>query len=178
MQPSLHGERIVLLPLRAEHEDAVVRVFGDPALSEFMPIDLSDPAEGRAMVRRRLAYAGPPELGHWVITLGQLVIGLAHLRPSGELPAEQAEIGWYLDTAYNGRGYATEAGRTLLAYGLGSLRLPAVRALVHEDNTASRAVALRCGFLDVGGGHHYGGPHRVHVALPPAPRAAFAVGAR
>jgi hypothetical protein len=34
---------------------------------------------------------------------------------------------------------------------------------------AGRGLAARLGFLDVGGGAHYGGgPHRVHVALPTA----------
>lgn len=34
------------------------------------------------------------------------------------------------------------------------------------DNVSSLRVAERLGFLPVGEGFHYDGPHRVHVALP------------
>jgi catechol 2,3-dioxygenase-like lactoylglutathione lyase family enzyme len=45
----------------------------------------------------------------------------------------------------------------------------AVFAVVREDNTRARRFTERLGFVDVGGGDHYGGPHRVLVALPATP---------
>ncbi|SFB22024.1 Protein N-acetyltransferase, RimJ/RimL family [Amycolatopsis marina] len=69
---------------------------------------------------------------------------------------------------HSGRGLATEAAAVLLEYGLHALGLPAVWALIHEDNTASLALADRLGFADIGSGAHYGGTHRVRVALAPA----------
>nr|WP_233223953.1 VOC family protein [Amycolatopsis sp. CA-128772] len=54
----------------------------------------------------------------------------------------------------------------MLDHGLGTLGLPAVWALVREQNAASRKVAGCLGFLDVGSGVHYGDLHRVLVALP------------
>lgn len=42
----------------------------------------------------------------------------------------------------------------------------AVWALVHESNVASLKLAQRLGFRDIGGEEHYGGPHRVLIALP------------
>jgi RimJ/RimL family protein N-acetyltransferase len=68
-----------------------------------------------------------------------------------------------------GRGLAAEAAGRLLHHGLAEPAVPAVWALIHEDNQASLKLVARLGFLDVGGGAHYGGgPHRVHVALPTA----------
>jgi catechol 2,3-dioxygenase-like lactoylglutathione lyase family enzyme len=94
------------------------------------------------------------------------VIGVAHLRPSWELPGGVAELGYYVETAHAGQGLATEAARAVLGHGFGTLGLPAIWALVHERNAASRKVAGRLGFLDVGTGFHYGDRHRVLVALP------------
>jgi RimJ/RimL family protein N-acetyltransferase len=97
-----------------------------------------------------------------------ILVGIAHLRPSRELPGGVAEIGWYLGTAHQGRGLATEAATALRDHGLYTLRLPAVWALVHESNDASHRLAERLGFLKVGTGTHYGDAHHVYVGLPRA----------
>jgi RimJ/RimL family protein N-acetyltransferase len=54
---------------------------------------------------------------------------------------EELELGWMLLPAARGRGYATEAARTLLA------TRPSQRiiSLIREDNLASQAVATRIG---------------------------------
>lgn len=165
-QAVIEAERLRLVPLAAEHADDVVKLFADPAMSTYLGVDLSQGGLARTMVDNRLAYEGPPELGHWVILQQDRVIGLAHLRPTRELPGGLAEIGWYLGTRYGGVGLATEAARALLRHGLDELRVGSVWALVHVDNAPSLRVAERLGFLPVGEGFHYDGPHRVHVALP------------
>ncbi|MET8996637.1 GNAT family N-acetyltransferase [Amycolatopsis sp. NPDC004169] len=158
--------RLTLRPLAEADREAVVEVFADPEMSRYFAADFSDPATASAMVDRRLAYDGPAGQGHWVIERDGRVIGVAHLRPSGELPGGVPELGYYVASAHAGQGLATEAARALLDHGLGTLGLPAVWALVHERNEASRKVAARLGFLDVGSGVHYGDLHRVLVALP------------
>ncbi|MEV5713722.1 GNAT family N-acetyltransferase [Amycolatopsis mediterranei] len=158
--------RLTLRPLTEADREAVVKVFADPEMSRFFAADFSDPAVASAMVDRRLAYRGPAGQGHWVIERDDEVIGVAHLRPSWELPGGVPELGYYVASAHAGQGLATEAARALLDHGLGTLGLPAVWALVHERNAASRKVAGRLGFLDVGSGVHYGDLHRVLVALP------------
>ncbi|HET6704772.1 GNAT family N-acetyltransferase [Amycolatopsis sp.] len=160
--------RLTLRPLTEADREAVVKVFADPEMSRYFAADFSDPAAASAMVDRRLAYRGPAGQGHWVIERDGEVIGVAHLRPSSELPGGVPELGYYVAGAHAGQGLATEAARALLDHGLGTLGLPAVWALVHERNAASRKVAGRLGFLDVGNGVHYGDLHRVLVALPSA----------
>jgi RimJ/RimL family protein N-acetyltransferase len=160
----LRTARLTLRGLRESDTEAVVEVFAAPEMSAHY--DFSEPRV-RAMVRKRLDGRYPPGMGHWVVEHDGAVIGLAHLRPSAELPGGLAEIGWYLARPHWGRGYAAEAAGGLLRHGLVDLAVPAVWALIHEANHASLTLASRLGFLDVGGGPHYGGgPHRVHVALP------------
>jgi RimJ/RimL family protein N-acetyltransferase len=163
--PTLWTGRLTLRGLETTDTDAVLRVFADPDMSRYLGADFSDPEQCCAMVERRLAYDGPDGTGHWVLELGGEIVGLAHLRPSWELPGEVPEIGYFLATEHGGRGLATEAAAALLDHGFATLGLPAIWALIHESNVASRKLAGRLGFLDVGSGVHYGGPHRVYVAL-------------
>ncbi|WP_236791262.1 GNAT family N-acetyltransferase [Amycolatopsis sp. GM8] len=164
--PVVRTARLTLRGLESSDTGAILRVFADPALSRYLAADLSDPSHCRAMIERRLAYRGPEGLGHWVIERDGTVIGLAHLRPSDELPAGTAEIGYYLDPAHGGQGLATEAAAALLDHGLVTVGVSAVWALIHESNMDSLKLARRLGFRDIGLEHHYGAPHRVHIALP------------
>ncbi|GAA5166735.1 GNAT family N-acetyltransferase [Amycolatopsis dongchuanensis] len=164
--PVLRTPRLTLRGLRPTDTEAILRIFADPGQSRYLAVDYSDPERCREMVGRRLAYDGPDGLGHWVIEHNGHVIGLAHLRPSSDLPPGTAEIGYFLDPAHGGEGFATEAAAALLDHGLRTIGVSAVWALVHEANTASRRLVERLGLQDVGGEEHYGGPHRVYIALP------------
>jgi RimJ/RimL family protein N-acetyltransferase len=169
-QQVLVTERLRLEPLQPRHAEAVVALFADPALSAYLQSDFTQRDQAEAMIQDRLAYGGPPELGHWALVLhggnGGAIIGLAHLKPSSDLPAGLPEMGWYLATSYGGRGLATEGVGALLRHGLDDLGLTSVWALIHQHNQPSLRLAQRLGFLQVGTAVHYGALHHVHVALP------------
>lgn len=57
------------------------------------------------------------------------------------------EVGlyWELSPGDRGRGYATEAGAALIAYGFGALRLGRIVATTTHENLASQAVMRRLG---------------------------------
>lgn len=57
----------------------------------------------------------------------------------------QAELGWCLDPAFHGRGYATEAVAELIRIGFAELGLRRVTALCFADNTASWRLMERLG---------------------------------
>ncbi|WP_181772712.1 GNAT family N-acetyltransferase [Amycolatopsis pittospori] len=165
--PEIKTARLRLRALTEADTEAIVELFSDPAMSSHFAVPLTEPDRVREMVGRRLSYRGPAGMGHWVIERDGDVIGLAHLRPSEELPGDVPEIGYYLAREHGGQGLATEAASALLEHGLAGLGLSSVWALVGESNVASLNLVRRLGFLDVGSGEHYGsGPHRVLVALP------------
>ena len=68
--------------------------------------------------------------------------GTAGLRP---LEESGLEIFYSLAPGAWGHGYATEAARAVMEYGLGPLALPEVLAEVDEGNAASLAVVKRLG---------------------------------
>ncbi|MDO5081790.1 MAG: GNAT family N-acetyltransferase [Arachnia propionica] len=58
----------------------------------------------------------------------------------------QGEIGWVLDPAHGGQGFASEAVRAVLALGFDHYKLHRVTAQMDARNSASAALAQRVGF--------------------------------
>lgn len=65
--------------------------------------------------------------------------------------AGAAEIGYGIDEAHRGRGYATEAVTAAVRWALGQKGVRRVTAEVEESNTASRRVLTKAGFAPTGG---------------------------
>ena len=57
----------------------------------------------------------------------------------------QGEIGWVLNPAYGGQGFASEAVRAVLALGLDHYHLHRITAQMDARNSASAALANRVG---------------------------------
>lgn len=74
------------------------------------------------------------------------LVGAIGLRCNGE----RGELGyWLTPTAWN-RGYATEAGRQMVAIARDALRLRRLAAYHHLDNPASGQVLRKLGFREAG----------------------------
>ncbi|TDC14924.1 N-acetyltransferase [Kribbella albertanoniae] len=58
---------------------------------------------------------------------------------------ETLEVGWRLDRAYWGHGYASEAAAHWLAYGFTELQLPRINSVTDTPNERSIAVMRRLG---------------------------------
>ena len=103
----------------------------------------------RIQAWRHLAY----QIGHWAM-LGYGYYAVEE-RASGNLIGRCGftnhagwpgfELGWTIIPEYQGRGYATEASRMLLAYAFDALDQPRVISLIHPDNAPSRRVAEKLG---------------------------------
>lgn len=164
--PVLRTPRLTLRGIESSDLDALVAVFAHPAMSEFLASDFTDPAQVAEMVAARVGSVDPPGMGHWVFEYRGVVAGVGHLRPSKGLPGGLPEIAYYFDRAHAGQRLGAEAAGALVRYGFRALGLRSIWALIHESNVASRNLARRLGFLDVGCEIHYGQPHRVTVAFP------------
>jgi ribosomal-protein-alanine N-acetyltransferase len=73
-----------------------------------------------------------------------LLIGTCGIRKA-TAQAQEAELGYELHPDYWGHGYATEAARSLLAFGFQTLRLQRVWAECLTENTGSVRVLERLG---------------------------------
>ena len=87
--------------------------------------------------------------GLWAVVerSSERMVGFAGLAHPLWLPGWErtVEVGWRLHRDVWGQGYATEAGRAGVSYGLERLELTEVIALIHPGNVRSAAVARRLG---------------------------------
>lgn len=137
--------RLVLRTWALADAPAIARVWSDP---ETMRHAGAVPPE-RVPDALRAAQAAQAAHGVclWAIELpGAGVIGDCgfHHRADG------LELGYHLDPAHWGRGYATEAARAAIAYAIEALRAETILAWVAPANPRSAAVLERLGFAREG----------------------------
>lgn len=93
---------------------------------------------------------------------GGRLVGDAGLHPlAGRGP--DIELGYTLAHAAWGRGYATEAGRALIAHAFEELHVERVVAQVEPANQASRRVLEKLGMIERGTRTAYGRPHLLYA---------------
>ena len=147
----LSTERLVLRPVTADDHAALLAHWTEPDVRRFLfdgaALSAGEVTETIAESIRDFAASG---YGIWLIEPGSGpgsglragLVGTAGLRP---LEESGLEIFYSLAPGAWGRGYATEAARAVVEYGLGALGLPEVLAEVDEGNAASVAVVKRLG---------------------------------
>ncbi|TFV62437.1 N-acetyltransferase [Geodermatophilus sp. DF01-2] len=103
---------------------------------------------------RAVAEAEDP-FGVWALEVAgsRTVAGTVLLKPLPDGVGE-VEVGWHLHPDSWGRGYATEAARTVITRGFAA-GLPEVYAVVRPGNTASVAVCTRLGMELLGRMRHW-----------------------
>lgn len=75
---------------------------------------------------------------------GWLLVGSAGVRLDPD--AQAGEVGYWIDAAHEGRGYAARAVRALLEQAFTQLRLDRINLRTDLDNERSRRLAVRLGF--------------------------------
>ena len=133
------------LRFRTWREDDVPlarQLFGDPRVTAKVGGPFDD-----AQIRARLATEIATERDHgyqyWPMFDHATFVGCCGLKPR---PDGGLEFGFYLCFEHWGRGYATEAGRSVIAFVFDTLRAPAVGAGHHPDNAGSKQALLKLGF--------------------------------
>ena len=145
---SLIGSRLLLRQWRDEDLPHFARLSVDPAVMAYL-LPLPGRAAIDALAQRLRDHFTEHGFGFWAAELPGVCrfigcIGLMHVGYQARFtPA--VEIGWRLDPAYWGKGYATEAARLALHDGFERLGLPEIVALTVAANTRSRAVMQRLG---------------------------------
>lgn len=142
---SLRTERLVLATPAVGHVPEMTRLANSRAIYEVLS-RLPHPYEehhGQEFVE---TIARGPEEFAWAIILGGRFIGVVGLHlMANQLP----ELGYWLGEPYWGRGYATEAGRAVVAAAR-EAGAPALRSRALLTNTGSRNVLHKLGFVEIG----------------------------
>jgi RimJ/RimL family protein N-acetyltransferase len=152
MSDHLETERLRLEPWAPRHGDGLARLAARPEVMRHV-------GTGEPWTREESDQRHERALAHWrdhgfgwrvaVERASGAPVGLIALSLAGpdvpELAPDDHEIGWWLDPAVWGRGYATEGGRAIVEEAFTRLHAPSVVARVRPANVASLGVAAALG---------------------------------
>lgn len=153
----LVGDKVVLREFRLDDEDALLGVIGDDRVTVWLSHDSRNRDEVRAMLAGIVERAPQEPRTEYALAVAlpesDRLIGLARLGLGG---VQAAKLGYAIRADEWGKGYATDATRTLVKFGFEGLGLHRITAAIGPENLASIAVVGRLGF-------DYEGQLRDHV---------------
>ena len=144
----LQTGRLVLRPFKAGDVPAFHEYMSDPEVARYtnlLPMSLEQAQEMiENIVGTQAASDGP--LLAFAITLRAdgTFIGNCRLKRDRDDPV-QADIAYFLNRRYWGRGYATETAHALIDHGFDTLGLRRIYGLCVPENMASRRVMEKAG---------------------------------
>lgn len=142
-------ERLLLRPGWREDAPALFRAIGTEAVVRNLASPpwpyLPEHAEAYLATERK-----PSEASALIFLRGPGSPELIGAIGFGGRPAGEAELGYWIAAPHWGRGYATEAGRAVIAAARGSLRMRRLVAGHFLDNPASGRVLEKLGFRPTG----------------------------
>jgi RimJ/RimL family protein N-acetyltransferase len=165
MKTLFQTERLIVRPWNPPEDAAsAFEIYGDPEVMRFIRPPEANLEAMRSRLQATLARYKERNngTGSWAVMereTGQVVgcILLIQLPDNQEVPTSDYETGWHFRRASWGKGYATESGRGMLAYGFEVLRLPVLYAVVKPDNLASIRVTQRLEMQPMGLTRNYYG---------------------
>jgi RimJ/RimL family protein N-acetyltransferase len=150
-------ERLDLEPLAVAHAAELAPLLDDAALHEFTggaPLSAAALAARYARLAARRSPGGGQLWGNWVLRVratGAAAGTVQATVPAAGPAAGPAEVAWVVARAAQGRGYASEAARSLAAV----LRQDGwtVTAHIHPGHLASQRVARAAGLVPTAASH-------------------------
>jgi RimJ/RimL family protein N-acetyltransferase len=145
----LRARRLDLEPLRADHATELAPLLDDPGLHTFIggrPLSATQLRERYARLEAGISADGTERWLNWVLRRRDdaRAVGTVQATVRSSENGPVADVAWVVASAYQGQGYAAEAGRALLAW-LREQGVDDVRALVRPDHEASQRVARALG---------------------------------
>jgi RimJ/RimL family protein N-acetyltransferase len=149
VEPSLPAdtERLRFRRMTPADLDELLALHKDPDVAEFMgAYDRAGMEDYLRMVADEWAERGHGRLAVLDRESGRFLgrAGLKHWPQFAE-----TEVGWVLRPEVRGNGYATEAGRAAIVWGLEAFDLPYITSYIQPVNVASVRVAERLGMTPI-----------------------------
>jgi RimJ/RimL family protein N-acetyltransferase len=145
----LRTERLVLCPFAADDLGPLYAIYSDEGVARWLYNDPRSLEETREQLARKVGGASLRGEGEWlsaaavVAETGELVADVALLWASEA--HRQGELGFVVHPAHQGKGYATEAARPLLAFAFETMGLHRVVGRLEPRNAGSARVLEKLG---------------------------------
>lgn len=152
--PSVETDRLWLRGHRLDDFGQCAAMWADPNVTQYIMDRPSTEEESWARLLRYVGHWALAGFGYWVIVEKQTgeFIGEAgfadykrNIQPSLD---GMPEIGWVLASRAHGKGFATEAVRTIAKWGDEHFQKP-TRCIIAPENRASFRVAAKCGYREI-----------------------------
>jgi len=162
--PAIETDRLTLRAHRVDDFGEVAAMWADPDVVRYIggkPVSVED------AWARLLRYAGHWALlrfGYWAVrekSSGRFAGEVGFAEGKRELEPSFAgapEIGWALAPWAWGKGFATEAVRSVIDWGTAQLNPARTVCMIHPENAASVRVAQKCGYREFARTTYKGGP--------------------
>lgn len=142
-------ERLTLTPFRKEDRDRLAEMMQNPEITAtFMVPDYSEEAQYYALADKLIAFSQIEDTTHleYGVYLDGYMIGFVNDCGHDD---DALEVGYVIDPAYKGRGFATEALKAVIGE-LREMGFKKVIAGYFEGNIGSRKVMEKCGMCPNG----------------------------
>lgn len=148
MDVRLETERLILREIEEEDWVSVHGYAQNPAVCRFLPWGPNTEQETKEFLRGLQAERVEEprkrvSLGLVCRDSGEFIGGIGISRSGGD--AREAEVGYCLHADYWGKGYATEAARAMIDFGLREWHMHRIHARVDPENLGSVHVLEKCG---------------------------------
>jgi RimJ/RimL family protein N-acetyltransferase len=153
--PPLETARLKLRAHRLEDFDSSFAMWSDPGVTRYIG---GKPSTEQEAWSRLLRYPGHWALlgfGYWAVeekTTGEFIgeLGFGEFRREITPPIDGIpELGWALAPRAHGKGYATEALRTVVAWADERFNWPRTVCIIAPENVPSLRVAAKCGYREI-----------------------------
>lgn len=151
----LTGDGVSLRELRLDDFEDYFAIVGDDRVTSWMAFDSHSRESAEQALTGIVTRSALEDRPDYMLAVTRLdddhVIGFARIAPA----QSQAKLGYAIGADHWGRGYATDAARTMLKFAFGPLGLHRVTAAIGPENLASVAVVKRLGFSYEGRLRHH-----------------------
>jgi RimJ/RimL family protein N-acetyltransferase len=147
---NLHGQLVALREFRHDDIDNAFHVVGDDRVTTWLSFDSRSPEATADMITGAIERARhKPRTEYYLAVADETdaLIGFARLGFAG---VKAAKLGYAIRADRWGKGYATDACRTMIEFGFTALRLHRISAAIGPDNAASIAVVRKLGMRHEG----------------------------
>lgn len=150
--PVLETDRLRLRGFRSDDFDAWFALSRTPAYHRYFSAEPMPAEEVWKLLLRSAGHWVIMGFGFWAVeekASGRFVgaVGFLHLKRALDPPLGDApEIGWVMDPAIHGQGYASEAVEAVLAWGETHFGLVRTVCIIHPENEASLRLAAKFGY--------------------------------
>jgi len=154
--PTVETARLVLRAFRPKDGRAYLRILSSEGVLHYFPTS-SPPAPARVgtMIEAMLRHWEEHGFGIWaVVSPSGDLMGRAGIQVIPE--TDEVEVDYLLGPDWWGSGFATEAIRYALRFGLEEKGLERIVGIVHPDNLASRRVLEKIGMRLEGEKEYFG----------------------